>query len=215
MEQPSAPQSGLRKEQKVGFALLLVFGVIAVVLGGLQLRNTIYGPFVVRIDSSERKDIERLFNNEEARLQRIDTDNDGLSDFEELSFYETSPYLPDSDSDGIDDAEEIELGTDPNCAEGKECAGVDDIQAPKTEIIESPLLNIQAPEQPTNSIFNLQDLVKDPSSLRKLLAQTGDISPEELAQIDDFALQQLAAELLSEQTATTTQDTPSVTTTEQ
>lgn len=53
--------------------------------------------------------------------QRRDTDGDGLSDWEEIYIYKTSPYLADSDSDGISDKEEIERGTDPNCPEGQDC----------------------------------------------------------------------------------------------
>lgn len=51
-----------------------------------------------------------------------DTDRDGLSDYDELYLYHTSPYLADSDSDGIQDAVEIAQGTDPNCPSGKPCA---------------------------------------------------------------------------------------------
>ena len=37
---------------------------------------------------------------ETIRLQRIDTDRDTITDYQELNFYSTSPYLPDTDSDG-------------------------------------------------------------------------------------------------------------------
>lgn len=204
MEIPSAPQTKLRTEQKVGFVLLLIFGVIAIALGGLQLRNTIYGPFVIELDNSEQADIERLFSDEESRLQQIDTDNDGLNDFEELSFYETSPYLPDSDSDGIDDAEEVAAGTDPNCPIGQDCANAEHVpEKEKPEV--SPLLNIQAPEegQPVDFFSQLgasegQDIgqiIKDPTVLRDVLLKTGQISKEQLDLIDDAALLEMAEEL--------------------
>ena len=44
----------------------------------------------------------------------IDTDNDMISDIEELFIFNTNPNDPDTDGDGLDDKEEIELGTDPD-----------------------------------------------------------------------------------------------------
>jgi uncharacterized protein YkwD len=43
----------------------------------------------------------------------IDSDDDGLSDFEEKYIYGTDPFDPDSDHDGIKDAEEIRMGRNP------------------------------------------------------------------------------------------------------
>ena len=47
-------------------------------------------------------------------LKNIDTDNDGLSDYDELYVYNTDPYNPDTDGDGLSDYEEIMIfGADP------------------------------------------------------------------------------------------------------
>ncbi|WP_304511247.1 Ig-like domain-containing protein [Desulfopila sp. IMCC35008] len=44
-----------------------------------------------------------------------DTDNDGLSDDEEVNTYQTDPFDPDSDGDGLHDGDEVQVhGTDPN-----------------------------------------------------------------------------------------------------
>ncbi len=44
-----------------------------------------------------------------------DTDDDGLSDGEEVLDFETDPNEPDSDDDGLSDGEEVlEFDTDPN-----------------------------------------------------------------------------------------------------
>ena len=43
-----------------------------------------------------------------------DTDNDGLSDYDEIFVYNTDPLVVDSDEDGVDDGSEIKLGLDPN-----------------------------------------------------------------------------------------------------
>lgn len=60
--------------------------------------------------------------NKEERLQgtdpqRVDSDFDGLSDFEEIRRYLTSPILVDTDGDGHWDGEEVAAGTDPMDAE--------------------------------------------------------------------------------------------------
>ncbi|HLD60610.1 MAG TPA: hypothetical protein VJA27_00545, partial [Patescibacteria group bacterium] len=113
--------SALRKEQKIGFFLLLIFALLTVGLGALQIRNTMYAPFALnnKVPSILKDEV----NNIEA-LSFRDTDFDELNDFDELYVYNTSPYLPDTDSDGIRDKKELEGGTNPLCAEGKDCGGV-------------------------------------------------------------------------------------------
>ncbi|MFW6385481.1 MAG: MarR family transcriptional regulator, partial [Halodesulfurarchaeum sp.] len=46
-----------------------------------------------------------------------DTDGDGLTDEEEVDQYETDPTAEDTDEDGLSDARELEFGTDPNHAD--------------------------------------------------------------------------------------------------
>lgn len=47
-------------------------------------------------------------------LRLMDTDNDGLSNFEEINTYRTDPYLSDTDADGLSDLSEITtFRTDP------------------------------------------------------------------------------------------------------
>lgn len=57
-------------------------------------------------------------------LKTKDSDGDGLTDYDELYAYHTSPYLKDSDSDGISDYDEVKNGTDPNCPTGKACTPI-------------------------------------------------------------------------------------------
>ncbi|MDP2631267.1 MAG: thrombospondin type 3 repeat-containing protein [Candidatus Uhrbacteria bacterium] len=57
-------------------------------------------------------------------MQTIDTDEDGLTDFDETYAYKTSPYLADSDGDGFSDSAELASGNDPNCASGDDCESV-------------------------------------------------------------------------------------------
>lgn len=44
---------------------------------------------------------------------RIDTDQDGLTDYEEINIYGTNPYDPDSDKDGVSDGEEVNMRRNP------------------------------------------------------------------------------------------------------
>ena len=46
----------------------------------------------------------------------IDTDNDGLIDYEEVKIYHTNPLLPDTDGDGHLDGVEVKNGYNPNGA---------------------------------------------------------------------------------------------------
>lgn len=186
----------LSPEQKIGFVLLLVFGILTIALGFLQMRNTIYNPFAVRFtDDSDSQ----IFADEKTHLQQIDTDNDGLSDYDEMEFYKTSLYLPDTDSDGLSDKFEIDNGKDPLCAEGNIC----EVQITPEENIqsESPILEGtnpidilnqvgQAAETGTDSLGNvdLNSVLNSPEALRQLLLKSGKITEEQLSKIDDATL---------------------------
>ncbi|PSO45039.1 MAG: hypothetical protein BRC22_01565, partial [Parcubacteria group bacterium QH_9_35_7] len=113
--------SELTIQQKVGASLLVIFGVLAISLGGLQLRNQIYTPFAIEPQAQAQKALAEFFNDKEARLRRLDTDKDGLNDYEEINVYNTSRFIKDTDSDGFTDKEEVEQGTDPLCPEGEKC----------------------------------------------------------------------------------------------
>ncbi|MCK9438764.1 MAG: hypothetical protein WC164_00415 [Patescibacteria group bacterium] len=57
-------------------------------------------------------------NSSDEVLKNLDSDSDGLNDYEELYIYKTDLYNPDSDSDGLNDYEEIVIiGTDPLSAD--------------------------------------------------------------------------------------------------
>lgn len=200
-------KKGLSGTQKTGFVLLLVFGILAISLGLLQLRNTIYNPFVIKA-GGQGLAAEGLLD-EETRLQTIDTDHDGLNDYEELNFYETSPYLPDTDSDGIEDKVEIEQGTDPLCPAGQACEEstflekeIEPITSPlgekaatAEELLGSSLLG----DENISDLTGLQLLLQDPDQLRQMLLLTGKISEEELAKVDDETLLKLVNDLLEQQ----------------
>ena len=117
IEQPE--ETGLSKEQKIGFILLLAFAIFAIGLGIMQIRNTMYSRFA--LNDKVPFHLKDQVNTVDA-LRFRDTDKDSLTDFDELYVYGTSPYLADTDSDGILDGEEIKRGINPNCAEGQDCS---------------------------------------------------------------------------------------------
>lgn len=102
---------------------LIAFGVLAIALGGMNLKRLI-GPRPAAsgaVPTIPRTPAE-LEVQQRALLVGLDADRDGLSDLDELDRTRTSPYLADSDSDGKTDKEEVDADTDPNCPIGKTCA---------------------------------------------------------------------------------------------
>lgn len=111
-----------QRERRLGW-LIFGLGISALVLGGLQLQGNLKRPFTAagRAEaqrSSQPQDTELL------ALQAKDTDKDGLTDYDELYAYNTSPYIADSDSDGQGDKQEVDSNTDPNCPTGEACGVV-------------------------------------------------------------------------------------------
>jgi hypothetical protein len=154
----------LSKEQKIGFVLLLCFAILTVSLGLLQIRNTMYAPFA--LNTNIPTDLKEKVNDQMA-LQYRDTDFDGLSDFDELYVYSTSPYLADSDSDGIPDKQEVDLGKDPNCAEGQTCIPEGTAQVDTSS---TTLVNVVDPGVAPQ---DLTKMLTDPVQLRQMLLQAG------------------------------------------
>lgn len=208
---------GLNREQKTGFVFMLIFAIMTIGLGGLQLRNTVYGPFIVK--PSEKPSLSRSVAADEARLKSIDTDHDGLNDWEELNQYTTSPYLADTDSDKINDKTEIDKGTDPLCPEGKQCATSADSGTTATSSLASALLGKttdslgilneavntvttgaqvtetnQTAQTPENNL-EVEKIINDPVKLRALILKTGKIDSATLEKIDDQTLQKMAQNL--------------------
>lgn len=56
-----------------------------------------------------------------AALKTKDTDQDGLTDYQEIYQYYTSMFLPDTDSDGFSDFDEATGGEDALCPRGDDC----------------------------------------------------------------------------------------------
>ena len=125
---PNPERSALSAEQKVAFALLMFLGIGGVFFGFKSFGANLIRP--VELQFAEYANRERVLTTDEREKKEIeeskkrDTDVDGLTDYDELYVFKTSPYLDDSDSDGVSDQEEIFSGEDPNCPIGKTCGAV-------------------------------------------------------------------------------------------
>lgn len=171
-----------RKKTNYFLGILVFIGITALILGLFQIIRGIRSPFEVATSDLES---EVSFENDQllslAELKTKDTDEDGLTDYDELYQYETSPYLKDSDSDGFDDKQEIETQNDPNCPKDKNCT-----QPSSSET------------QPSN--LNLGEVVPQnltTEQLRETLKGAG--APESLLEsVDDETLMQIYQESLAE-----------------
>jgi len=121
---PVHPES-LGRGQKIAAAILAVFAVAVVGVWMVQFKKSITGPlnYDNNTGTNSAAPAQPQEENSEDALRAKDTDKDGLSDWDELYIYKTSPYLKDSDSDGFTDKEEIDSGNDPNCPVGRNCYG--------------------------------------------------------------------------------------------
>lgn len=110
---------------KIGFGVL---AALAIIFGGIRIGQQLKLSFTEESGNKTKQADEVL---EETKQKVMDTDKDGISDWDELKVYNTSPYLADSDSDGISDADEIKNSTDPNCPKGRDCGSKILKQIPK------------------------------------------------------------------------------------
>lgn len=121
------PSKVLQTEQKIAFVLLVCLGFGGVIFGFRSFGSHLYRPIQEQMAKYYTGQDVVGAENPDSKLmedqKKKDTDGDGLSDYDELYVYKTSPYLKDSDSDGIDDKTEVFGGTDPNCPKGKDCSG--------------------------------------------------------------------------------------------
>ena len=165
--------------EKLLSASILFIGLVALLLGLFQIKNNLAPEKKI----AGKNTVNQVDNEDLLGLKQKDTDQDGLSDYDELKVYKTSPYLGDTDSDGLDDRTEIVQGTDPLCPEGQNCFAT---------WTENPLTNPndQTGQQPA------QDL--SPDQLRAMLAQAG-MTQEELNLLSDEEIINAYQQIISQQ----------------
>lgn len=194
----------LSKEQKIGLVLLSAFVLLAVTLGLVEMRNTLYSPFA--LNASIPPMIGQEVNTPDA-LRYRDTDLDGLNDYDELYIFTTSPYLADSDSDGLTDKQEVDQGKNPNCAEGKDCYS--NVAESASTVAGKPDVTTSLADMATT----LEEFMSDPAQMRNVLLQNG-LSEDVVNQISDEDLIKMSNDIFSSSslmndimTSTSTQNT--------
>jgi hypothetical protein len=153
-----------------------------------------------------------------AESKRIDTDGDGISDYDE-GLIGTSPYLRDTDSDGMPDNVELSLGSNPACPEGQICKGERiDVSALASS---TSLFVIGAPGGSAAEMYasfqrgmnqeivnkgiggvsssTVQTaVVRDPVEIRKLIRDSGKLDEASLAKITDAQLLEIYDQAVAE-----------------
>lgn len=185
-------RTGVTKEQKIGFILLLVLSFFGITLGFVQLRNNLYRPFALsnKIPSTIK---DQLLSIDAQRYR--DTDNDGLTDFDEEYVQGTSPYLYDTFGYGMSDKEVVDKGLARCPNAGKNCTDAATVLAPTT--------TISAPEPTVATEQDIGAVLNNPVELRKMLLQSG-ITKDVLDKVSDAELQTMVNQMLSS-TSTPTQ----------
>ena len=128
-----------------------------------------------------------------------DTDEDGLTDYDELYVYKTSPYIADSDSDGINDNIEITSGDDPNCPADRDCGyyfSSDDDLLDGSDTIPAIASPIGA-SAGIDSIDDVAGLLQGltPDEIRQILIESG-MDETMISAVDDETLVQLFNEAI-------------------
>ena len=197
----------LSVEQKLSASILSICGVVALVLSFAQVRSQLSSPFLVQRQVLDRSNAFFAQQEEEAQqleLQRKkDNDGDGLSDYDELYVYHTSPYLTDTDGDTIPDGEEVARGIDPNCPEGKTCT---DTQALVSSGTTSTLMAPLTTTDVINGTGSAGTTVQ-PAELRSYLLSQGLLSQEQLDTISDEVLLQVYGMVYTQQLGQATTST--------
>lgn len=185
------------RPQKTAIIVLALLGVAVIVFWAWQFRSQLRRPFNLGGSGQPTANIAAL------DLHDVDSDSDGLSDYDEINVYYTSPYLEDSDSDDLFDLKEVQQGTDPNCPEGKTCLS-------PAVAASSTIPQITLPEDNAGVLADtstLQNIISgqiDATTLRQLLIQSG-ADQSILDQISDEDLMKSYQETLNSQDTQTNQ----------
>jgi len=184
----TTPSPQLHKHQRNAAIALGIFSLLVLILMIVQFRHNINSPFAYSNQKSNTANGQVVADE---NLRTKDSDSDGLSDYDELYVYKTSPYLEDSDSDGFTDYEEIKNGSDPLCPAGQVCADstIDQSQAISPDMINtgSTTTVVSSTVASTTDEALVQSLLtggSDASALRQLLINTG-MDKKILDQISD------------------------------
>lgn len=192
-------EAALSREQKAGLFFVVVCGIGALVFGVQYVWTHMARPFSIEYTGPRLVTGAEKQSAEIAQQKTSDTDNDSVSDYDELYIFKTSPYLGDSDSDGMSDGDEITAGQDPNCAVGATCeTAIDNIDSSDNpDFLEDSAGAAQAEAQRLqSSLETLRNI--PPAEIRLLLINAGATEAEVSAMSDEevkVLYEQLLADL--------------------
>ncbi len=205
MNELSSNSGRLPQPQKIAVSILAVLAVLIVIFWVWQMKAQINHPFSYPLNANVSQSASST--DIAAVLKSRDTDGDGLSDYDEIYVYHTSPYLEDTDSDGIPDKKEIDQGTDPNCPQGQNCnalapvaTGTPATLAPLESASTTPE-NLNASGTDSTALQNALSGKIDAATLRQLLIASG-ANKAELEKISDVDLMKSYQETLNKQNQT-------------
>lgn len=165
----------LPKTQRNSFIFLVILSVGILTLWFWQINYRLTSTFGTPVEAPKSLEQE---TQEFKQLAIVDTDGDGLTDVEEMTIHNTSPYLVDTDGDGISDYDEVMAGTNPVCAEGEACNN--EITIPKTpqdSIVISPDLNINQTDTGSDDLEALMEVMMSGKAsaqdIRTIMLATG------------------------------------------
>lgn len=191
--QPAVEHHKLDRQQKISLLVISIIGIGVLVFGFWQFTSGMKIPFPSFANENENNNSEQIQVNDinDEALKNQDSDQDGLSDYDEKYVYSTSPYLEDTDSDGYKDKEEIENGYDPTCPSGVNCfsEGFEETTIPGLTVSAEP------------GAMTIDEI-------RNELLSTGLVDGETLASIDDETLMELYAQSMGTEGETVEQNTP-------
>lgn len=185
------------KNHKRALLILSIFSVAIITIWFVNFFHILNKPFNYEDSSNNNVNNSTSIVNKDdsnSNLKLIDTDGDGLSDWDELFTYGTSPYLEDTDSDELSDYEEIMVyKTDPNCLEGQVCSGTlnqSDSQVVNNtaEVLDNYYQEVSSTSENTITTEDVSAYLNsgsvDVSYLRQLLLEEG-FSQADLDKISD------------------------------
>lgn len=164
-----------QRQRKLTALGLLIVSVVIVVFSIYSTNTNLRATLLAGRDQEQTiiTDPQEQINEE---LRTLDTDKDGLNDYDELYLYSTSPYLVDSDSDGVSDDEEIASGKDPNCPGSQDCYNAIITPLGKDSFTDTPepdFSNFQFSGGTNDQLKEVFPINPTPSEIRLLLIQQG------------------------------------------
>lgn len=196
----------MNKTLKLGF---IVFACLALIFGFIKIKQTI--KITNNLGEEESEQYAQVFQDTKSRV--TDTDEDGLTDWEEENTYFTSIYLADTDSDGISDFDELSAGGDPNCEEGRVCGSdiidlVEQAQSEASTTKEETTLSDIYSDFSEESLAGMEAMkngdIPTASQMRALLIDSG-ISKDQVDAASDEDLIQLFQEVSTQTEAGSTE----------